>query len=69
MNLSEQELNALIEAFKETILTYERALKSAKDVIVVQADNLKLLQNISQKQEILIEQLKHQIEINNLIYK
>ena len=67
MNLSEQELNALIETFKETILTYERALKSAKDVIVVQADNLKLLQNISQKQEILIEQLKHQIEINNLL--
>ena len=67
MNLSEQELNALIETFKETILTYERALKSAKDVIVVQADNLKLLQNISQKQEILIEQLKHQIEIDNLL--
>ena len=67
MTLSEQELNALIETFKETILTYERALKSAKDVIVVQADNLKLLQNISQKQEILIEQLKHQIEINNLL--
>ena len=67
MNLSEQELNALIETFKETILTYERALKSAKDVIVVQADNLKLLQNISQKQEILIEQLKHQIQVNNLL--
>ena len=67
MNLSEQELNAILQSCKETMLEYEQTIEAAQKVIELQNQNNKHLKTIIQKQEILIEQLKHQIQINNLL--
>lgn len=69
MNLSQQELNALLQSCKETMLEYEQTIEAAQKVIELQNQNNKHLKTIIQKQESLIENLKHQIQINNLIYK
>ena len=67
MNLSEQELNAILQSCKETMLEYEQTIEAAQKVIELQNQNNKHLKTIIQKQEILIEQLKHQIQVNNLL--
>jgi predicted RNase H-like nuclease (RuvC/YqgF family) len=69
MNLSEDEINAIIQYCEKTILEYVQTIESAQKVIEIQNQNNKHLQTIIQKQETLIENLKHQIQINNLIYK
>ena len=67
MNLSEQELNALLQSCKETMLEYEKTIEAAQKVIELQNQNNKHLKTIIQKQESLIENLKHQIQVNNLL--
>ena len=67
MNLSQQELNALLQSCKETMLEYEQTIEAAQKVIELQNQNNKHLKTIIQKQESLIENLKHQIQINNLL--
>ena len=67
MNLSEQELNALLQSCKETMLEYEQTIEAAQKVIELQNQNNKHLKTIIQKQESLIENLKHQIQVNNLL--
>lgn len=69
MNLSQEELNALLQSCKETMLEYEQTIEAAQKVIELQNQNNKHLKTIIKKQESLIENLKHQIQINNLIYK
>ena len=69
MNLSQEELNALLQSCKETMLEYEQTIEAANMVIEQREKNIAMLNILVEKQSVLIEQLKHQIAINDLVYK